>query len=433
MKKKNICISISQILNAPNNPYYKDSRVLRVIISPPDQNQYANLIGLETLTTGQKFNFQYTESNSFLTFVLMESKPNYFDIAYITISLANFNTNSFVQESQIMKATVQGINNPSIIFNIQITPVRVELKKSSSQSLYLSPKADNPKNRSQEPFVPNNLDFSAIIKYQQQPESQIDSKFLEQENFEFYDEDAYFSSDEEEEDKVINARIFFNDDIITLPVSSQSSSESLKPKIQQQQQHEQQVNRPYTSPPNKKPPFIIDTNSADLSQNGSNSIPFVPPDDNDAPFLLPKPLPSEVQNQNNKQKSQQNQQLQPKRKLSQQSFSSLSLSKNKYIPQKQQYPQQQQKPYQQQYLPQHIPQVNYPQLPSHDLILPPKNAGYNCKSNNTLSNSQINHSGSNDSNSHSYQIQQPQRFQSQTQNKYQSDFQHNSQNPSNHF
>lgn len=264
---RNAFLRIIQVQNAPNIPYYKDSRILKVAISPPDQCQYANLSGLETLYTNQSFNLHYNDTNSILKLILTETKPNNFDIACTIIPLEGIQENTLLHETRVMQAIVSGISSPLITFELQISSKPAKPINNPTKNLYPTLENIRTSDSSQKPFIPNDSCFTSIIKISQTQTS--NNLFIKN------DEDSYYSSDyDEEEDMIINARIFFNDESINLLKSSQNGCTTSVSRKQKEQ------TKSSIKPPENK--------SSSSTKNENNSIPFVPPNENDAPFLLPK-------------------------------------------------------------------------------------------------------------------------------------------------
>lgn len=280
---KNIFLRINQIQNAPNMPYYRDSRILKVVISPSEQYQYAELSGLETLSTDKCFNFHYNEKNSVLKLILAETKPNNFDIAYSLISLDQIQENLLVKETQIMQTTVSGIMNPLITFDLQISSGHSELSNNSPQNLYPTLKDIGSSDSSQSPFIPDGLDFTAITKNSENFQTNMNDKFFEQNN-----EYSSCSSDydNEEEDMIVNARVYFNDDANKLLKSIKVHNGLKVSKLQQQTK--ESANKYQIDSSNKRPILNMNEESSSAQNNKNNSTPFIPPEENDAPFLLPK-------------------------------------------------------------------------------------------------------------------------------------------------
>lgn len=330
---KNAQLRIIQIQNAPNIPYYQDSRILKVIIPPSEHYQYAQLSGLSTLYTNQNFNFQYNENNSTLTLVLSETKPNIFDIAYAIVPLAKFQGNSIVQETYVMQTIVSGILSPLITFELHISSETYIQTNPNPKKLYPTLKKLDFDDSPQKPYIPNDFDYSAIIKNTKSFEPQNTDWQFAQNSQEF----CYSSDYDEEEDMIINARVYFNDETINLMKTSQTPLESSTPKLQQQQQDAFPIRPSQTNPTKSKPLSDHDAELSKFSSNKNESTPFIPPDENDVPFLLPSSS-SNTQFQGNNLTTNQNMASTQKNKDQQINYTQKQYS-NKYPQQQQSYQQ----------------------------------------------------------------------------------------------
>lgn len=199
---------LNRIWNVPNNPYYADSRLLKVIIFPPNQIQTILLFGLDVLTTNQEFHFQFSNKQSKLSVVLMETKPYPFDVAYITIPINAFPLNSIAKREFPMELLVSGTEHPQISFDFHISSV-LSQKLISPQNYsisFSSQESINTQNMGH--FISSDDSTPPIILPHIQP-SLI--QFSKTNDFPDSVADPESAESSEEEDLIINSRIVFLD------------------------------------------------------------------------------------------------------------------------------------------------------------------------------------------------------------------------------
>lgn len=113
---------IGVIYNAPGNPYYLNTRRLRITLNTTCKIADLSLSGLETLTTNEAVSFEFTEIKATcLSFTVLETIPTEIPLAKLTLPLKWFQLNSTVKESYPMKPLVASIQFPVALIEVHVS------------------------------------------------------------------------------------------------------------------------------------------------------------------------------------------------------------------------------------------------------------------------------------------------------------------------
>ncbi|OHT15109.1 hypothetical protein TRFO_14468 [Tritrichomonas foetus] len=226
-------LKIVQISGAPDNEYYRDSRIVAVSIAPDLQKRsvfQVPLKGLESLETDQLwiFDVENYEMQS-LSVTISETRPDRVQLARVNLPLCWFPLDKQVNESYPMRPLVLGIAPLVALIDVHIsTDPRVQPFKVGFSGLLFEPGWRPPNNKNIGPPIDNSGKPAQVKKrlLKLNPKNSIDSNQTRPDND---------SNDHNDTENINNNNSYNNatkqddksdDESIQIDLSSSSSSDN---------------------------------------------------------------------------------------------------------------------------------------------------------------------------------------------------------------